>query len=117
MNSQHFRSKWKALIFRQILRHLTKAFLKVLNKYASVKTKDATGNRALFVNKEMRKPICTRSELRNNFWDNPPLQNKRFYKNQKNKFVSLRKKCIKAYGLLTMVLINIKPFGNLSNPF
>lgn len=57
--------------------YLNETFLTVLNKYAPFKKKVARGNQAPFVKKEMRKPIYTRSSLRNDFWKIPTLKNDR----------------------------------------
>ena len=55
------------------------------------------GNHAPFIDKEFRKAIHTRSRLRNKFFKNPTKANELLLKNQWNKDVLLRKKCIKNY--------------------
>ena len=77
--------------------HLTGTFLKVVNKHGPLKKDVLKGNQAPSINKEMRKAIYTRSMLRNKFWENSTLGKERLYKSQRNKCVSLHKKCVKAY--------------------
>ena len=48
-----------------------------------------------FINKELRKAISDRSRLRNRFCKTPTEENKKLYKKQRNKCVSIRKKSIK----------------------
>ena len=60
--------------------------------------KTIRGNHASFVNKDLRKAIYTRSRLRNKMCRNPISGNINAYqKKQRNKCVSLRRKCIKQY--------------------
>ena len=71
---------------------LTENFVSVVEKYAPLKKKIIRGNQIPFVNRELRKGIYTRSRLRNKYWKNPTLENELWYKQQRNKCVSLRKK-------------------------
>ena len=72
--------------------HLTENFLSVVEKHTPRKKKTVTGNQAQFVNRKFRKAIYTRSRLRNKYWKNPTSENELRYKQQRNKYVSLRKK-------------------------
>ena len=42
-------------------------FKKIVDKHAPLKQKTLLGNQAPFMNKNLRKAICTRSRLKNNF--------------------------------------------------
>ena len=76
---------------------LTTKFQEVVNRNALLKNKFLRGNHAPFIDKEFRKAIHTRSRLRNKFFKNPTKANELLLKNQWNKCVLLRKKCIKNY--------------------
>ena len=76
---------------------LTNQFLKVVNQYAPLKVKILRGNHASFVDKQLRKEIYKRSKLRNKYCKNPCEQNAALHKTQRNKFVSLCRRCIKDY--------------------
>ena len=76
---------------------LCNTFLEVVEKHAPIKKKVLRGNHAPFVTKEFRKEIYTRSRLRNNYLKFPSVENEKLFKVQRNKCVSLRKKCIKSY--------------------
>ena len=67
----------------------------------------------------MRKAVYTRNRLSNNFWENPTLENERLYKNQRNKCVSLRKKCIKKYfkRVTDNRVVTNKTFRKFIKPF
>ena len=71
---------------------LTENFISVVEKHAPLKKKNVRGNQAPFVNREFRKAIYTRSKLRSKYRKNPTLENKLRCKQQRNRFVSLRKK-------------------------
>ena len=73
----------------------TTSFLEVVNRHAPLKKKAIRGNRASFVNKDLRETIYTRGRLRNKMCRNPISENINAYKKQRNKCVSLRGKCIK----------------------
>ena len=77
--------------------HLTENFLSVVEKHAPLKKKIVRDNQAPFVNREFRKASYTRSRLRNKYWKNPTSENELWYKQQRNKCVSLRKKNMKLY--------------------
>ena len=49
------------------------------------------------MNKELKKAIYARSRLCNKFCKRPSKENEAFYKKQRNKCVSLRRKSIKKY--------------------
>ena len=85
----------------------------------SGKTKFVRRNQAPFVNKEMRKAIYSRSRWGINFWKNQTLENERLYKNQRNKYVSCRKKCIKSCfkKVTNNVIATNKLFWKLINSF
>ena len=76
-------------------RFITDTFIKIGEPHATLKKRFARGNQASFMNKQLRKATYTRSKLRNNFCKNPTKQNKKKYKIQRKKCVSLRKKSIK----------------------
>ena len=76
---------------------LTNQFLKVVNQHAPLKVKILRGNHAPFVDKQLRKEIFKRSKLRNKYCKNTSEQNAALYKKQRNKCVSLRRRCIKDY--------------------
>ena len=71
------------------------------------------------MNKELRKAICTRSRLRNNFCKNPNKGNERKYKIQRNKCVSPRKKSIKKYfkNISKDSVVSNKIFWSMAKPF
>ena len=77
------------------------------------------GNHARFINKEFRKAIYTRSRLRNKFLKNLSKANESLFKKQRNKCVSLRKKCIKNYfSKITENGVNAnKEFWKIIKPF
>ena len=61
------------------------------------KKKTLRGNHAPFVSKELRKAIYTRSRFRNRYLKNPDEINKKLYKQQQNKCISIRRKSVKHY--------------------
>ena len=77
------------------------------------------GNHALFISKEMRKAIYTRSRLRNKFCKNPSEENERKYKRQRNLFLSLRHKAIKQYfsNITSKGIVTNKEFWKTIKPF
>ena len=48
-------------------------------------------------NRKFRKEICKRCRLRNKFCKDPSKENELLFKTQRNKYVSLWRKCIKSY--------------------
>ena len=76
---------------------LTNSFSKIVEKHVPLKKKTLRGNHAPFVSKELRKAIYTRSRFRNRFLKIPDETNSRLYKQQRNKYVSIRRKSIKHY--------------------
>ena len=98
---------------------LTTSFLEIVNRHAPLKKKTISGNHASFVNKDLRKAIYTRSRLKNKMCRNPISENINAYKKQRNKCVSLRRKCIKQHlAKITEKGITIsKEFWNFIKPF
>ena len=98
---------------------LTKVFADTVNKHAPLKKKTLRGNDAPFMNKEFRKEIYKRSRLRNIFCQNPSNENEKAYKKQRNKCVSLRKKCIKGHlkNITDKGLSSNKDFWKFVKPF
>ena len=74
---------------------LTNTFINIVNKHASLKKKFIRGNQALFMTRNLRKDIYTRSKFRNKFCKNPTKENEKL--KQINKCVALRRKCIREY--------------------
>ena len=71
------------------------------------------------VNRKFRKEIYKRSSLRNTFWKDPSKENELLFKTQRNKCVSLRRKCIKSYfqDVTKKGLVTNKSFWNFVKPF
>ena len=69
--------------------------------------------------KELRKEIYTRSKLKNKYNSNPTEENKAIYKNQRNNYVSLRRKEIKVYfnNVTKAGVQTDADFWKLINPF
>ena len=86
---------------------------------SSIKKKIVKGNQAPFVNKELRKVIYTRSRLQNKYWKNPTSEKEVRYKQQRNKFVSLRKKSMTLYlnKLTADGIVTNKSFWKFIKPF
>ena len=76
---------------------LTNSFSKIVEKHAPLKKKTLRGNHAPFVSKELRKAIYTRSSFRNRYLKNPDEINRKLYKEQRDKCVSIRRKSIKHF--------------------
>ena len=70
--------------------NITDKFLNVVNRHAPLKKENVKGNQDLFLTKELRKEIYTRSKLKNKYNRNPTEENKALYKKQRNKCVSVR---------------------------
>ena len=98
---------------------LTTSFLKVVNRHAPLKKKTIRGNHASFVNKDLRKAIYTKSRLRNKMCRSPISENINAYKKQRNKSVSLRRKCIKQHlaKITEKGITTSKEFWNFIKPF
>ena len=98
---------------------LTTKFQEAVNRHAPSKKKILQGNHALFIDKEFRKAIYTRSRLRNKFLKNPIKANDSLFKKQPNKCVLLRKKCIKNdFSKVTESGVNTnKEFWKIIKPF
>ena len=65
--------------------------------HAPLKTKFQRGNTAPFMNQQLQKTIYTRSRLKKRLIKNPTQENRRKFKKQRNKCVSLRKKAMKTH--------------------
>ena len=76
---------------------LTTKFQEAVNRHTPLKKEILRGNHDPFIDKEFRKAIYIRSRLRNKFLRNPTKANESLIKKQRNKFILLRKKCIKNY--------------------
>ena len=98
---------------------LTTSFLEIVNRHAPLKRKTIRVNHASFVNKDLRKAIYTRSILRNKMCCNPISENVNAYKKQRNKCVSLRRKCIKQHlaKITEKGITTSKEFRNFIKPF
>ncbi|XP_057312270.1 uncharacterized protein LOC130653772 [Hydractinia symbiolongicarpus] len=64
--------------------HLTKTFSSIIEKHAPLKQKLLRGNKAPFLNKELRQAIYTRSRFKNRYNKDPTEENKINYKKQRN---------------------------------
>ena len=92
---------------------LTNSFSKIVEKHVPLKQKTLRGNHSPFVSKELRKAIYTRSRFRNRFLKNPDEINRKLYKQQRNKCVSIRRKSIQHYfsNITSNGIITNKIFG------
>ena len=72
-----------------------------------------------FMNRQFQKEILVRSRLRNKFWVEPFAENKAAYKNQRNKYVKIRRKSIKRYmdKVSEKGMETNKSFWNFIKPF
>ena len=97
--------------------NLSKTFSEVVQKHEPLKKKILRGNHAPFINREFRKEIYKRARLRNKFWKDK--ENELLFKTQRNKCVSLRRKCIKSYfqDVSKKGLVTNKSFWNFIKPF
>ena len=92
--------------------NLTNTFSKIVDKHVPIKRKILRGNDAPFMNKELRKAIYCRSHLKNKLNKHQSDENRRKFKQQRNKCVSLRKKKNHISTILRkMVLWATKLFG------
>ena len=71
--------------------------LEVVNVHAPLKTSIVISSDALFVDKQLRKAISTRTKLKNKTNKNLSKENKIPCKKQINVCVSFRRKCMKNY--------------------
>ena len=76
---------------------LTNKFLKLVNQQAPLKIKVLRGNKDPFVDKQLLKRIYKRNKLRNICCKNLSKKNLISSKKQRNKCLSLRRRCIKDY--------------------
>ena len=98
---------------------LTNVFSNIVNIHALLKKKILRGNKAPFMNKELRKAIHTRSRLRNRYFKNPTKENETSYKKQRNKCVSLRRKSITQHfsKITSKGIMTNKQFWKTMKPF
>ena len=99
--------------------NLSQTFSKVVQKHTPLKKKIIRRNHAPFINREFRKEIYKRSRLRNKFWKDPSKENELLFKTQRNKCLSMRRKCIKSYfqDVTKKGLVTNKSFWNFVKPF
>ena len=98
---------------------LTNTFINIVNKHAPLKKKFIRGNQAPFMTRNLREEIYTRSRFRNKFCKNPTKENEKLYKKQRNKCVTLRRKCIKEYfhNITDNNIVTNRHFWNFMRPF
>ena len=98
---------------------LTNVFSNIVNIHAPLKKKILRENDAPFMNKELRKAICTRSRLRNKYFKNPTKENETSGKKQQNKCVSLRRKSIIQHfsKITSKGIMTNKQFWKTMKPF
>ena len=98
---------------------LTNVFSNIVNIHAPLKKKILRGNKAPFMNKELRKAIHTRSRLRNKYFKNPTKENETSYKKQRNKCVSLRRRSITQHfsKITSKGIMTDKQFWKAMKPF
>ena len=87
------------------------SFSKIVEKQVPLKKKTLRENEAPFASKDLRKAIYTRSRFRNRYLKNPDEINRKLYKQQRKKSVSIRRKSIKHY------FSNITINGIITNKF
>ena len=77
------------------------------------------GNHVLFITKDLRKAIYTRSRLKNKFIKNLSDVKAKLYKRQGNKCVSIRKKSIKQYfsNITSKRIMTNREFWKTMKPF
>ena len=76
---------------------ITENFLEAIDKHAPLKKKFVRVNQALFMNREFRKAIYTRTRLKNKYWQDRSRENELAYEKQRNLCVSIRRKSITNY--------------------
>ena len=93
--------------------HLTETFQVVNNKSCLSKSS------SIYKQRNEKIYLYQKQVLRNNFWKNQILENDRLYKNQRNKCVYLRKKCLKAYfkRVTENGIVTNKTFCKFIKPF
>ena len=98
---------------------LSVKFRKVVDKHAPLKKKFLRGNNAPFMNRNLKKAIYVRTNLKKKFIKNPTNENKTRFKKHRNKCVSLRKKAIRDHfkKATSKGLMLNKDFRNLVRPF
>ena len=98
---------------------LKNSFSKIVEKHVPLEKKTLRGNHAPFASKELRKAIYARSKFRNRFLKNLDKINRKLYKQQRNKCVSIRRKSIKYYfsNISSNGIITNKNFWKVIKPF
>ena len=98
---------------------LTNTFSLIVEKHAPLKKKIVRGNHAPFITKDLRKAIYTRSRLKSKYIKNPSEVNKKLYKSQGNKCVSIRKKSMKQYfsNITSKGTVTNREFWKTMKPF
>ena len=99
--------------------NLLQTFFKVVQNRPALKKKILRGNHAPVMNREFRKKLYKRSRLRNKFWKGQSKENELSFKTQRNKCVSLRRKCIKSFfqDVTKEGLVTNRSFWSFVKPF
>ena len=90
-----------------------------MEKHVPLKKKIVRRNHAPFITKDLRKAIYTRSRLKSKYIKNPSEVNKKLYKRQRNKCVSIRKKSMKQYfsNITSKGTVTNREFWKTMKPF
>ena len=98
---------------------LSVKFRKVVDKHAPLKKKFLKGNNVPFMNRNLKKAIYVRKNLKKKFIKNSTNENKARFKKHRNKCVSLRKNAIRDHfkKATSKGLMSNKDFWNLVKPF
>ena len=98
---------------------LRNVFSNIVNIHAPLQKKILRGNDASFMNKELRKEICTRSSFRNRYFKNSTKENETSYKKERNKGASLRGKSSREHfsKITSERIMANKQFSKTMNPF
>ena len=90
-----------------------------MNQHAPLKLNILRRNHEPFVDKQLRKVIYKRSKLRIKYCKNPSDHNAALCKKQRNKCVSLRRRCIKDYftKIIKNSIVTNKNFWKTMTPF
>ena len=79
------------------LKHFKETCLSDINKIAPLKSGFIRANQALFINREIQRPVMVKSKLRKKFLKSKPKSDREACNKQRNKCVSLLRKIKKAY--------------------
>ena len=98
---------------------LTNTLINILNNTAPLIKKFIRGRSSSFMTRILWKEIYTISRFRNKFCKNPTKENEKLYKKQRNKCVTLRRKCIKQYfrNISSSSVVTNKTFWNFIRHF